>query len=263
MMEKLNILVKLLIIIGFISLAGCCFDCIDDEPPAAPQGLHSVTGDGEVLLMWFENTEPDLVGYRIYRSLTPTGYYYEIGETNLDYFSDYGLTNGQTYYYAITAFDTHGNESELSYEIIYDTPRPEGYNEILYDYHVEPYYAGWNFSAYTPVPYNASSCDIYYGYDDGDEARYIYIGRPGGLIQDFGYTESFDDITYAPDDGWSLTGIVEALIGHTYVIWTWDNHFAKIRVTSITTEYIIFDWAYQIDPGNQELVNDGSSQQGG
>ncbi|MEO0156993.1 MAG: hypothetical protein ABIL07_07755, partial [candidate division WOR-3 bacterium] len=69
-----------------------------------------------------------------------------------------------------------------------------------------------------------------------------------------GYTASFDEIGYAPDDGWSPTGIVEAIVGHTYVIWTWDNHFAKIRVASLKPGYVIFDWAYQVDPGNPELV---------
>jgi hypothetical protein len=254
MMKNLRIIFKSLIIASFIGLAGCYFDGSDNEAPAVPRGLHSITGDGEVMLTWYENTEPDLAGYRIYQNLTPTGYYYLIGETNLDYFLDYGLTNGQTYYYAISAFDFNDNESDLSYEIAYDTPRPEGYNEQIFDYVEEPNYAGWNFSAYAVVPYNASSCDFYYGYDDMDEAHYLYIGRPGGLIQDFGYTQSLDEITYAPDDGWSSIGIVEAIVGHTYIIWTWDNHFAKIRLTSINTDYVIFDWAYQVDPGNPELI---------
>ena len=252
-MKNLKVLLNLVIITGLMCLAGCSFDWVDNEPPSVPRGLRSITGDGEVFLIWYENTESDLAGYRIYRSLTASGYYYLIGETNLDYFLDYGLTNGQTYYYAITAFDCNNNESELSYEIVYDTPRPEGYNEKIFDFYEYPNYSGWNFSAYSIVSYNASSCDFYYGYDDINEAHYFYIGRPGGLIQDFGYTESLDEITYAPDQGWSLTGIVEVILGHTYIIWTWDNHFAKVRVTSVSSDYVIFDWAYQIDPGNPEL----------
>jgi hypothetical protein len=254
MMKNLKILFYLLILTSLLVLTSCCYEGCDNEPPAVPRGLHSITGDGEVLLVWYENTEPDLAGYCIYRSLTPEGYYYEIGETNLDYFLDYGLINGQTYYYAISAFDCDDNESDLSYEIVYDTPRPEGYNEKIFDYHDFPYYAGWNFSDYSVVPYDHPACDFYYGYDGYNKAPYFFVGRPGGLIQDFGYTESLDEITYAPEYGWSSTGIVEAIKGHTYIFWTWDNHFAKFRVTSINSDHVIFDWAYQVDPGNPELV---------
>ena len=104
------------------------------------------------------------------------------------------------------------------------------------------------------VPYDHPACDFFYGYDAYNESHYFFVGRTGGLIQDFGYTESLDEITYAPEYGWSPTGVVEAILGHTYVFWTWDNHFAKFRVTEIGDDFLTFDWAYQIDPGNPELV---------
>ncbi len=74
-----------------------------------------------------------------------------------------------------------------------------------------------------------------------------------------GYTDSFDDITYAPETGWSIYDFVEAIDGHTYVIKTWDNNFAKVRVTLLDTypdNLMMFDWGYQIDPGNRELKVD-------
>ncbi len=256
-MKSLKRFFHLIAVLSVISLAPCADEWADGEPPAVPRGLSSITGDGEVMLTWYHNTEPDFAGYRIYRSLSQDGPYYPIGETNLDYFLDFGLANGQTYYYAITAFDHNNNESELSYDVAYDTPRPEGCDANIFDFHEFPSYAGWNFSAYTVVAYNSASCDFYYGYDEGDEVSELYIGRPGGLIQDFGYTESLDDVTYAPENGWSLIGKVEAIVGHTYIIWTWDNHFAKVRITTIASDHIIFDWAYQVDPGNPELVKGG------
>jgi hypothetical protein len=48
-------------------------------------------------------------------------------------------------------------------------------------------------------------------------------------------------------------GYVEVIEGHTYIIWTWDNHFAKLRVVDKHTDYIVFEWAYQIAEGNVEL----------
>ena len=253
-MKKIIDSLKLILAAGTLVLAPCCYEEADNEPPAVPRGLTSITGDGEVLLTWYENTEPDLAGYRVYQSLSPEGPYYLIGETNLDYFLDYGLLNGQTYFYAITAYDENNNESELSYETVFDTPRPEGYNEKLFDADQYPSYAGWDFSAYSVVPYTHSLCDFYFYFDVATGSAYFNVRKVGGLIQDFGYTESLDDITYAPDQGWSPSGVVEAIEGHTYVFWTWDNHFAKFRVSAIGLDYAVFDWAYQVDPGNPELV---------
>lgn len=254
MMKTQTLIINLLTITSLLVFASCSFENIDHEPPAVPRGLRSITGDGEVMLYWYENTEPDLAGYRIYRSLTESGYYYLIGETNLDYFLDVGLENGVTYFYAISAFDYNENESDLSYELVFDTPRPEGFNENVFDYHDYPDYAGWDFSNYNVVAFDDPKCDFYYGYDDYMEAGYFYVGRPGGDIQDFGYTESLDDVTYAPQNGWSATGIVEVIVGHTYIFWTWDDHYAKFRVTTIGPNYVVFDWAYQTDPGNPELA---------
>uniref|UniRef100_A0A7C4XJA2 Fibronectin type-III domain-containing protein n=1 Tax=candidate division WOR-3 bacterium TaxID=2052148 RepID=A0A7C4XJA2_UNCW3 len=253
-MEKLKGVLKTIVLMGVVFFAPCCYEEADTEPPAVPRGLTSITGDESVMLTWYQNTEPDLAGYRIYRGPAPEGPYILIGETNLDYFLDYGLANGYTYYYAISAFDIHNNESELSYETVFDTPRPEGYNEKLFDYSEYPDFSGWDFSSYKVVPYNYPHCDFYFGYDNQFGSSFLYIQNPGGLIQDMGYTSSFDEIGYAPTDGWSTSGMAEAINGHTYVIWTWDNHFAKIRITSVNSSYVVFDWAYQIDPGNPELV---------
>jgi hypothetical protein len=254
MMKKVKVFLNLIVIGCLMGLAGCSFECVDNEPPAVPRGLRSITGDEEVLLVWYQNTEQDLAGYRIYRSLEPFGLYYEIGETNLDYFLDYGLANGETYYYAVTAFDYDGNESEFSYEIVYDTPRPEGFDEQLFDYTIYPDYAGWKFSAYCIVPFDYPTCDFYYGYDEIEQTYCFYVGHPSGMIQDFGYTSSFDEITYAPQQGWSVTGKVEAIPGHTYIMHTWDDHYAKFRVTALGTYSVVFDWAYQTAIGNPELV---------
>ncbi|MEO0143182.1 MAG: hypothetical protein ABIL70_03995 [candidate division WOR-3 bacterium] len=253
-MKDLKNSLKIFLLAGVFLLAPCSYEEQDHEPPAVPRGLTSITGDEEVMLTWYHNTEPDLAGYRIYRGPAPEGPYYLIGETNLDYFLDYGLVNGYTYFYAISAYDIHNNESDLSYETVFDTPRPEGFNEKVFDYTQYPAYAGWDFSAYTVVPYDYAYCDFYFGYHEQNGSYYLFAGRTGTLIQDMGYTSSFDEIGYAPEDGWSPSGMVEAIIGHTYVIWTWDNHFAKVRVTSINPDYAIFDWAYQIDPGNPELI---------
>lgn len=74
-----------------------------------------------------------------------------------------------------------------------------------------------------------------------------------------GSTKDIWDISYAPTSGWvplyqgENVKYVEAKVGNTYVIWTWDNHYAKIRISNITPERMVFDWAYQLVEGNREL----------
>ena len=74
-------------------------------------------------------------------------------------------------------------------------------------------------------------------------------------IQDFGYTNSLDDVNWSPLEGWSKIRRVEVILGHSYIIWTAYDHYAKLRVGEIVGDTkIYFDWAYQIDRGNQELA---------
>ncbi len=72
-------------------------------------------------------------------------------------------------------------------------------------------------------------------------------------IQDMGATESILDIGAAPSDGWSPTHDVQLRVGHTYVVWTWDDHFAKFRVHSLSQSRVVFDWAYQTKPSTKLL----------
>jgi hypothetical protein len=74
-----------------------------------------------------------------------------------------------------------------------------------------------------------------------------------------GQTNDIYDIPFAPTSGWSPTKDARAYVGHTYVFWTWDNHFAKIRISSITNERMVFDWAYQLVEGEIMLKRSGST----
>lgn len=252
---KQKILALLIFIPLFAFMNGCNeIEEPDSTAPAIPRGLVSVTGDGKVYLSWYPNTESDLGGYNVYYSFTANGTYEKIGNTKSAYFVDADVDNGTTYYYAVTAYDYNRNESELSTDIIFDTPRPEGFGVTLYDYNSYPNDAGYNFSKYLVQSYSRLTTDIYYEYHRDNDGYYMNIGHPETNIQDFGYTESLDDVDYAPEHGWSRLGWVELIPGHSYIIWTSDNHFAKFKVVQITPAFVKFDWAYQIDPGNRELL---------
>ncbi len=234
-------------IVSMVLMLSC--QSIDTNPPAVPTGLDSVTGDEAVYLTWNPNAEEDLAGYRVYRNNQPSGYFRMIAEVKENYYVDYDVQNGTTYYYCVSAFDKNGNESELS-DVIFDTPRPEGYNMKIFEKDYLPSLSGYSFKRYAPVAYNSSDADFYYDVQNG--MPYI-VASIGTLIQDMGAYD-MDDITYAPLEGWDADGIHQALQGHVYVVWTRDNHFAKFRIKIVENSFVVFDWAYQIAEGNRELV---------
>lgn len=248
--KSLSVMIVLICVFAGCEEERCCFRP-DYTPPAVPRGVISVTGDGEVYLYWYPNTEPDLAGYNIYFGYEAEGYYTLIASTPSANFIDRDVNNGETYYYAVSAYDYDGNESELSLDLVFDTPRPEGWGGRLWDFHSFPNDAGYNFSTQLVLPYTDSRADIFFEMDDG--IPFMWRGNLNTDIQDFGYTTSIDDVDYAPEYGWIQMDWLELVNGHTYIVWTDDNHFAKFRVISIGYDYITFDWAYQIDPGNPEL----------
>jgi len=237
--------------------------CLDDNrivaprdvtPPAAPRGFYSVTGDTRVTLHWLANTESDVAGYRVYMSPCASGGgcpYDRIGTTAGTSFVAQGLANGVTRYYAVAAFDASGNESDLSYEDVYDTPRPAGTGAILHALQDHPTTSGWDFSAFAVRAWDDPRTDMYFSANASIDEMLTPDPTLTG-IQDMGFASTLDAVDFAPPAGWSPTGSVELIVGHNYVVWTQDDHFAKFRVTGLGGQ-VVFDWAYQIDMGNGEL----------
>ena len=234
----------------------------DYTPPPVPQGVYSVTRDNAVLLYWLpiDDVQGDFYKYVVYRSdVDPDTGYAEIGTTsgiNSVSFVDNDVINGHTYYYAVSSLDRSGNLSALSYELVFDTPRPQGVNRTVTAMETTPDFAGWEFANSSNINWQSIYCDFYLDYDDNPSVGrvfYLNAANDNTDLQDMGYTNDFDEISYAPDSGWSKNGWTEAIVGHTYVFWTADNHFAKVRVTAINNDNIMFDWAYQVATGNPEL----------
>lgn len=254
----------LIILIASLFLTGCIIEndisnYNDFTAPKPPRNVYSITGDRWVELRWSHNPEPDLSHYNIYRGFSYSGRYEYIGSTSRNYYVDYSVKNGTTYYYAITAIDFSGNESDLSKDVVYDTPRPEGYNQAIFDFRRFPNISGYDFSSYSVVPYNHDNCDMFF---DNDNGKYYMVVYDDTDIQDMGPTTDIYDIDKAPISGWSPTKDVRLYVGHTYVVWTWDNHYAKFRVKYISPERVVFDWAYQLVEGNRELKSSKTIKSG-
>jgi hypothetical protein len=83
-------------------------------PPAAPPATGSAT------LSWSLNSESDLAGYKVYVGTAPGLYTYPGSPFVVGLTGNYtinGLPSGQTYYFAVSAFDSSGSESGLSSEV--------------------------------------------------------------------------------------------------------------------------------------------------
>lgn len=240
-----------------------------DDPPQPPQGVYSVTGDSEVYLYFNGPYDDDIVEYIIWRSYDTL---YEGNDMIILYdyldervqarsdqinvlwqyeFIDNTVTNGVTYDYAVSSVDAAGQESDLSAESVFDTPRPEGYT-TLYDAFEFPNSSGYDLSSFTRTGWDDPLADVFV--EVIDDVFFLTAGREDTDMQDMGYTYSFDDIDYAPDDGWAQIKQLEVIEGHTYVIWTADLHYAKMRVEAVTDSTVSFYWGYQTDQDNRELT---------
>jgi len=90
-----------------------CLDVKDIFPPAPPSGLAALVGNQGVELVWSPSSEPDLAGYRLWRSVgrgaperlteRPVGEHQYVDTT---------AARGTAYRYFLTAFDQAGNESK-------------------------------------------------------------------------------------------------------------------------------------------------------
>jgi hypothetical protein len=222
----------------------------DFTPPSSPTGLRTSTGDNFIELFWNANREPDVAGYNVYVSSSYGGRYGLIASAERPYYNDLHAKNGTVYYYAVTAYDFDGNESDLSKDVAYDIPRPEGYDVTLINSAVSTSNSAYDFSKYAVVAAADQYADIVYGGANGDYR--MTVGQDSD-IRDMGPTQSILDISESPASGWATTHDVALAAGHTYVVWTWDDHYAKFRVSALSQNRVVFDWAYQTVPTNRLL----------
>jgi fibronectin type 3 domain-containing protein len=73
----------------------------------------------QATLAWDPNTESDLAGYRIHYGTASGSYTVHTDVHNVTTYSLTDLKEGQLYYFAVTAYDTAGNESGYSNEVSY------------------------------------------------------------------------------------------------------------------------------------------------
>ena len=156
MLRRMQVLVAIALA-AVAGVAGCGNDSSspvapeDNVPPAAVTALTAsvyATNDPTVSLTWDPGSEPDLVGYRVYRTerREATGSTKRgsaritvapIEELTGTVFVDDNVALGATYGYCVTAMDNAGNESARALMTVLvaapkstDTPTPERDDDI-------------------------------------------------------------------------------------------------------------------------------------
>jgi len=76
----------------------------------------------QATLAWNPNSESNLAGYRIHYGTASSSYTVHLDVHNVTTYTVTGLTAGQTYYFAASAYNTSGNESGYSNPVSYTVP---------------------------------------------------------------------------------------------------------------------------------------------
>ena len=93
-------------------------------------GLPSAATADSVSLTWDPNLEPDLAGYQVHIGTSPGTYTQTIDAGNVTTYTPSGLSEGETYYFSVTAYDIFANKSGYSSEVsttipVAEPPPPE------------------------------------------------------------------------------------------------------------------------------------------
>ena len=80
-------------------------------------GVPMAAQADSVSLTWNPNTEPDLAGYKLYMGTSPGSYSQIFDVGHVTSYTVSTLVLGETYYFALTAYDIYANESGFSPEV--------------------------------------------------------------------------------------------------------------------------------------------------
>ncbi|MCC7386210.1 MAG: fibronectin type III domain-containing protein [Deltaproteobacteria bacterium] len=112
---------------------GALPDALDRGDASSIEGDAGVTdtgvGPGEAFLSWdppAQNVDGsplrDLAGYRVWHGTAPATYEATLDVGLTTSYRVRGLSSGRRYYFAVSAYDTSGNEGPLSVEVFKEVP---------------------------------------------------------------------------------------------------------------------------------------------
>jgi len=244
----------------------------------APDTLGSISLNQAVHLGWADNAAQDTTfkWYRVYSAsynlvtgLCGKDWSLE-GETVSNEFLATLLVNGTPRCFGVSAISKQGYESLWS-PVRQDTPRPDARNVLVYAFESQPAQAGFRFwndangdSIGDPGELglvqagNRTDIDFWVHLQASDSTLWIVPEFAGDSMQLYS-TQPIADLTsidFAPAGGYTRN-MYQAVPGYGYVFQRNEAgayHYAALRVTAVSRQYVIFDWSVQTDPGNPELA---------
>jgi hypothetical protein len=237
----------------------------------APQALASISLNGAIQLTWAGNAITGSNGlfdhYRVYstdydgtRGVCTTNWTLE-GSTVSDAFLAGNLPNGTSRCFAVSAVSHDGHESAWS-DLRLDTPRIDARNAFVYPSAEKSDSAGFLFldesTKQTGVVSSVARTDLDFTLERHSDGSLWFTPARAGVTLTLYSLKPVSDLTAvdsAPSTGFG-TAAIEVLPSFAYVfrLQKADGiHFAAIRVAFTTSDYAVFDWAYQNGPGNPEL----------
>jgi hypothetical protein len=180
------------------------------------------------------------------------------------------LPNGVPRCFGVSAISTEGYESLWS-PLRQDTPRPDARNLLVYAFTANSALSGFRFwddvnqdGTAQPTELglvqdgNRTDIDFWVYRDPTDSTLWLVPEFSGTSVQLYGNGPIGDltDIDFAPAAGYSRN-MIEAAPGYGYVFEIVEGNtvrYGALRVTHVGRSYLIFDWSFQTDPGNPELV---------
>lgn len=244
----------------------------------SPATLSSISLDQAVHLQWDDSpylNQPSAFGYyRVYS----TGYNLDLnlcdttwtieGTTVSPTFLVGALTNGVPRCYAVSAISVEGYESQWS-PLRNDTPRPDGRNVILWAVQDSAGRSGFRFWLDANQDGIAQPTELGLTGAGGSTLMDFYVDssaagirivpqRTGDSLQTYvnGPIADLTSIDFAPNGGYARTALAaQPMWGYVFQMISGQFYvYGAIRITAVGTNYIIFDWSYQTDPGNPELI---------
>ncbi len=230
--------------------------------------------DGANYVTWgtASRAAADFSHYRVY--LESGGTEFLLGETDSEGFLDLLAANGETYRYFVTAADVDGHESAGS-PLGEGTPRPDFHGELVYDHADRPGSSGFRFQEdELSVPLTSGTDPLRHFRLETDANGWWLVPGPGAAIYPSGFPTTAlkcgvaadatcVDVPTAPTSGY-LAADVPVFTEESYVLRVIGDdqqiHFGVIRVILLGFDQVgdaimIFDWAYQVQAGNPNLVS--------
>jgi hypothetical protein len=249
----------------------------------APTVLGSISLNGAIHLEWTDNAYESAPGrfswYRVYSTTYDLdrglcgGQWSLEGTSVAPEFLAGVLTNGVPRCFGVSAVSREGYESLWS-PLRQDTPRPDARNVLVFAIEEDATAAGFRFwddvngdgvaqrsELGLVLSGGRSDVDFVVGWDAGLGVVSLAPRFAGTRVRFYADAPVADltSIDFAPAAGYGRAAL-QALPGFGYVfeiVEAGTVRYGGLRVTHVGRGYVIFDWSFQSDPGNPELIRMG------